>query len=170
MNAFTEALISKEENLKYRDKLMLFGQFVGEWDFEWHDKNANGKERIIPGEWIFSFVLEGSAVQDVFICPSRKERFKLKQPDSEYGTTIRFYNPKKDAWDVFYGCTGEATLLEAKPEGDKIVLTCLNTQDHIMKWVFSDIKKDSFHWQHMFSKDNGGTWNINGELFAKRRK
>lgn len=169
MDDFNRALTAQQANCQYEEKLMQFGQFLGEWDFRWEDRDENGHERKVKGEWIFSWVLEGTAIQDVFICPSREERLNPNMPKGEYGTTIRIYNPKKDAWDVFYGCTGEATMLEAKSEGDKIVLSCLNEKNFLMKWVFSQITEMSFHWQNISSSDGGVTWKVNKELFATRR-
>ena len=171
MNEFTKALVSKERSNKIPKEYDYFGQFVGEWDFEWIDNHNTDKERHVKGEWIFSWTLEGTAIQDVFICPSRDVRLINPQADSEYGTTIRIYNPKKQAWDIFYGCRGEATILMATKEENTIVLTCLNTgnEEIKMKWVFSDITKISFHWRNEMSSDYGSTWNVCGELFAIRR-
>ena len=66
---------------------------IGEWDMEWVDGKGTENERHVIGEWIFSEILNGDGIQDVFICTSRKERVSNPQPDAEYGTTIRIYNP-----------------------------------------------------------------------------
>lgn len=166
MNPFSEALISSQPSQSIPDELNLFGQFVGEWDFDWYDRKNEHVGQHVKGEWIFSWVLDGSAVQDVFICPSRAERLTNYQPDKEYGTTIRFFNPKTGAWDVFYGCTGEATRLESRKEKDEIILT--EIQKRKMKWIFSEIAQNSFHWQHMQIED-GQNWYVCSELFATRR-
>ena len=166
MREFTDALISKSKSNSIPDTCNFFEPLIGEWDFEWIDNHGTEKERHIKGEWIFSWVLGGTAVQDVFICPSREERLNSNWPDAEFGTTIRIYNPKTMAWDIFYGCTGEATRLEARKESENIVLTEITTQK--MKWVFSDITENSFHWQHLRSQD-GTMWKVRGELFAARR-
>jgi hypothetical protein len=172
MSEFTNALVSKERSIKIPKEFDYFGQFVGVWDFEWIDNHNTDKERHVKGEWIFSWILEGTAIQDIFICPSRDERLINPQPDSEYGTTIRIYNPEKQAWDIFYGCSGKTTILEATKENDTIVQTCLNMNDENvrMKWVFSDITETSFHWRNLMSSDCGNTWNVCGELFAKRKR
>ncbi len=166
MSEFAEALISKSKSNSIPDAFNYFGDLIGEWDFEWIDNHGTEKERHIKGEWIFSWILDGSAVQDIFICPSREERINNKQPDAEYGTTIRVYNPKNQAWDIFYGCTGEATRLEARKDGDRVVLTEITSQK--MKWIFSDITDNTFHWQHIRTQD-GIAWTVKGELFASRR-
>lgn len=101
--------------------------------------------RRVKGEWIFSRVLDGTAVQDLFIVPSHAERLRDKQPDAEYGTTLRIFNPKTMAWDIFYGCMGEAIRLTAQKVDDDIILTENTTEK--MRYVFSDITTSSFLWR-----------------------
>ena len=166
-NEFTEALVSVSKSEIIPTEHDLFGQFVGAWDFEWVMGLGTEQERREIGEWVFSWTLNGSAVQDVFIVPSRKENAINPKPDAEYGTTIRIYNPTTQAWDVFYGATGEATRLKATKENDTIILTEIVNGE--MKWVFSEIKPDSFHWQHIKTKDNGRTWYTHIDIFATRK-
>ena len=166
MKEFVEALLSSGKSNRIPEDDNFFAPLIGEWDFEWVDNHGTENERHIKGEWIFSWVLDGTAIQDLFICPSREERKKDSQPDAEYGTTIRIYNPKSQAWDIFYGCRGEATRLEAKKDGESVVLTEITSKK--MKWVFSEITDHSFHWQHMRTQD-GTEWNVHGEVFARRR-
>ena len=107
------------------------------------------------------------AIQDLFICPSREERKVNNQADAEYGTTIRIYNPSTQAWDIFYGCMGEATRLEATKADDKIVLTEITGKN--MKWVFSNITADAFLWQRI-EKQLDSQWKVMGEAIAKRKQ
>ncbi len=166
MNKFTDALVSPGKNPLIPEDKNWFGSLVGEWDFEWIDGHGTNAERHVKGEWIFSWVLEGTAIQDLFICPSREERIIKTYPDAEYGTTLRLYNPAARRWDIFYGCTGDAIRLEADKEDDRIVLTELSTRKR--KWIFSDITDSSFHWEK-FSTDEGEHWEKRGEVRATRR-
>ena len=168
MSDFQKALISKTSNSELQEKLNLFGQFVGDWDFEGvYDKGTSDEWRV-PGEWLFSWILDGTAIQDIFICPSRKERITNPHPDGEYGTTVRFYNPSKDVWDICYGGYGFIHILEAKQIDKQIIVANKDNSDGLNQWVFSDITSNSFHWQNRTSYDNGTTWNINFEVFARR--
>ena len=106
MGEFINVLVSKGKSNLIPEKDNLYGQFVGEWDFEWVDNQGTTGERHVQGEWIFAWVLEGTAIQDVFICPSRKARIKDYQPDAAYATTVRMYNPNTEAWDILYMGTG----------------------------------------------------------------
>ncbi|MCH1639873.1 hypothetical protein MJ257_07140 [Paenibacillus timonensis] len=74
------------------------------------------------------------------------ERINGNQPDAEYGTTIRIYNSKSQAWDIFYGCEGEVTRLEARKDGEKVVLTEISSEK--MKWVFSETTRFKRHFYY----------------------
>ncbi len=55
-----------DPNLK--EKLMLFGQFVGDWDIvEARYTQADGTEVKMKGEVHFGWILGGTAIQDVWI-------------------------------------------------------------------------------------------------------
>ncbi|MDT8718461.1 hypothetical protein IAI10_17490 [Clostridium sp. 19966] len=166
MDAFSERLICNTKGSVIPEEYNYFGKLVGEWDIEYVDSFGTDRERHVKGEWIFSWILDGTAIQDIFICPSTAERLTNVQPDAEYGTTLRIYNPNSKAWDIFYGCTGSATRLEAKKEENKIVLTEITNKK--MKWIFSDITENQFHWQNISTED-GDSWHVNSDIFATRR-
>ena len=153
MKEFLEALISKKKNDALPEEFDYFGKLIGNWKINYVESNNPCP---IKGEWHFSWVLEGMAVQDVIILP-----------DYEYGTSLRIYNPDTHAWDVAYGYTGKIIRLEARKEGEMIVLTY--TGDEKRKWVFVKIEDNKFHWQNITVKDDG-EWHINAEIYAERIK
>ena len=106
MSDFSNALIPEMPKKELQEKLSLFGHFIGDWEFEGIFGKGTTDELRVPGEWLFSWILNGTAIQDVFICPSRKEMEKNPNPDAEYGTTIRFYNQPTDSWNMCYGLLG----------------------------------------------------------------
>ncbi len=165
MNEFMKALVSVERNEKIPEEKDYFGKLIGEWDFIWKDGIGTNKERNVKGEWIFSRVLDGTGVQDLFICPSRVERKIIHEPDEEYGTTIRTYNPVTGNWEIYYCCHGESTRLEAVKEEDKIVLT--EKVHGKMKWIFSEMEENRFHWQNC--KLIGDEWIVCKECHAVRK-
>ena len=147
MKDFEEALTSQGKHPSIPEEDNWFGPLVGTWDMEWIDGHGTEQERHVPGEWIFSWVLEGTAIQDIFICPSRQARKTKTWPDAAYGTTIRIYHPGKRAWDI--------------------VLTEITQKN--MKWIFSDITDHTFHWKNIHTPD-GKNWLVGGEAFATRRQ
>lgn len=166
MNRFEEALISTERSPLIPADADYFGPLIGVWDFVWKDDcGPGGTHREVAGEWLFARTLDGTAVQDLFICPSRATRASNPQPDGEYGTTLWTYNPRTCAWDICYGCAGVMNRLEARREGDEIVLTEV-THGRI-KYIFSRITDRSFHWRRIESGD-GETWYLVAEVHATR--
>lgn len=151
MQGFIKGLISERKNVSLPEKYNYFGKLVGSWHINYVD-NINSLD--IKGEWHFSWILEGMAIQDVIILP-----------DFEYGTSLRLYNSNTCAWDVVYGYTGEIIRLEAKKEEEMIVLTYID--DDRRKWVFTKIENSSFHWQNVTIKDDG-EWYINAEIYGER--
>lgn len=166
MNEFINALCSNARNGRILEEYDFFGSLIGEWDIVWNDHLEDAEPRRVKGEWIFSRVLDGTAVQDLFIVPSRAERLRDKQPDAEYGTTLRIYNPQTMAWDIFYGCMGEAIRLTARKVGEEIILTENTTKK--MRYVFSDIKTFSFLWRKERMNEND-EWLIVAKVTAEKR-
>src|SRR5262245_39736718 len=56
------------------EPLRLFGRFVGGWDIHWTGIAPDGSRQTARGEVHFGWVLEGRAIQDVWIFPSRDLR------------------------------------------------------------------------------------------------
>lgn len=151
MQDFIKALVSAEKNTELPETFNYFGKLIGSWKIDYVESSHSAA---IQGEWYFAWVLEGMAVQDVIILP-----------DYEYGTSLRIFNPNTHAWDVAYGYTGKIIRLEARKQGEMIVLT--DTNDENRKWIFVKIDDDEFHWQNVTIKENG-EWQINAEIYAKR--
>lgn len=165
-NEFVKALISNERNDMIPKELDWFGDLVGEWDIIWTSRMRSQSPKTEKGEWIFSRVLNGCAIQDLFIVLSREERVRLNMPNAEYGTTIRMYRPDLKLWEIYYTCIGEYIRLSANKDGDKIVLT---EQSGNMKWVFSDICETSFHWQNI-RKNETGIWEVECDCRAENKR
>jgi hypothetical protein len=64
------------------DKMGLYGWLIGAWTMDAVMHAPNGETHERPGEIGFAWVLQGRAIQDVWILP-----------DFFYGTTLRVYDP-----------------------------------------------------------------------------
>lgn len=151
MQDFLKKLTSECKNIELPEEYNYFGKLVGSWKIDYID---NSTSHAIKGEWHFSWVLEGMAIQDIIILP-----------DYECGTTLRVYNPGTHAWDIAYCFTGKIIRLEAKKENGIIVLT--DIENNRRKWVFAKIEENNFHWQDVTVKEDG-EWHINFDLYAER--
>jgi hypothetical protein len=168
-SAMTELLAAPGPAPDRADKMQLFGQLVGSWDFDWLWHNEDGSTLTAEGEWHFGWALEGRAVQDVYIAPSLARR-DAGATIGEYGVTTRFYDPSIDAWRVVFCApqSGGLVTLEARKVGDEIVMDRTNT-DVPGKWIFSEITPDSFHWRSEVQDGADGAWRLQEEMNVRRR-
>lgn len=166
-----EALHAAGPDAEHRDKLMQFGRFVGSWDLDVIYYDEGGKVRLrAPGEWHFGWALEGRAIEDVWIVPPRGQRPAGGTPPGEYGATLRFYDPKIDAWrSTWHGpVRGIVWPFIAQAEGEEMVLARAEDDGALIRWIFSRIEPTSFHWRAVRSNDGGKTWRLEQEMFATR--
>lgn len=148
------------------DQAKVFGRFVGTWDVDYGEIGADGKVTHFPGELVVGWVMDGHALQDLFIAyPSAagKER--------TMGTTLRFVDSKSGKWHVVYIEPPSNTIFELTggQEGDRIVLYGKDEQGFLERWSFNDIKDDSFTWRNEVTHDAGKTWKLTEEHHMKRR-
>ncbi|MGH3402549.1 MAG: hypothetical protein ACRDRJ_08585 [Streptosporangiaceae bacterium] len=156
----------------WRKQLDLFGQFVGSWDIDGRFFRRDGTlETRYRGEWHFGWVLEGRAVQDVLIRPSRS----LRGPGEsswEYGTTLRVFDPDSGGWLVIWIAPvsfGFVNLIGRAHE-EEIWIEGHGPEGDLYRWVFSDITADRFLWQGSQSGDGGKSWFRGHEMIASRKR
>ena len=151
-----------------KEKLALFGQFVGDWQIV-EDRYLNNDGTWIKsrGELHVNWILEGRALQDTFMTFDEKTQRLI--PD---GTTLRYYDPKISAWHVvwFSPMQGAIKTLVGRKVGDGIVLERTTDEGYLVKWTFSDIASSSFRWHSEESRDNGKTWTLREEMQIRRAR
>jgi len=151
-----------------REKLMLFGQFVGDWDIL-DDRNLlpDGTWTVTRGELHWGWILDGRAVQDVWMSIDEKTHKAIPE-----GTTLRFYDQKIDAWHSIWisPTQGVVKTFVARQVGDEIVLEGRTAEGYPVKWIFSEITLDSFRWHSEETRDNGKTWTLKEEMQIRRHR
>src|SRR5439155_12465010 len=82
-----------------------------------------------------------------------------------YGTTLRFYDPKIDAWRIVWASASyhNFTLFTARRRGGEIVMDGEGVQPAV-RWVFSDVTPQSFRWRALASKDGWNTSEVQQEM------
>jgi hypothetical protein len=149
------------------EQAKVFGRFVGVWDGEYTEFSRDGKETRSSGEWTFGWVMDGRAIQDLFIIhPSatRKERF--------IGTTVRYFDPKSGTWSVtFIDPENGAveTLTGGAVRDDRIVLLSQDEDGKESRWSFDDVRPDSWVFRDEETRDSGKTWRLRELDHMKRR-
>jgi hypothetical protein len=149
-----------------KEKLMLFGQFVGDWDIvEARYTQADGTEVKLKGEVHFGWILGGSAIQDVWMGYREGSQRPIL-----FGTTIRFYDPKIDAWRSTWlsPIKGLVQTFIARKINDEIVLEGKTAEGYPEKWIFSQITPQSFRWHSEETHDDGKTWQLTEEMQIRK--
>src|ERR1700754_716525 len=99
--SFIKALHADGPATDRADKMGLYGWLIGAWEMDVHVHMANEAESRGKGEIHFGWVLEGRAIQDVWITPPRNTRSHPTDAAANfYGSTFRIYDPGIDAWHI----------------------------------------------------------------------
>ena len=154
-------------------QMMLYGRFVGSWEGRFVYHAPDGVLREAPAEVHFGWALEGRAVQDVWIVPSRHARQdpSVSTPGILYGTTLRVYDPRSDLWHITWidPLRQDYDRMTGRKVGDDIVQEFRTEDGTRCQWLFTEITPSSFHWIRRESKDDGKTWNVRVEFFFQRK-
>jgi uncharacterized protein len=149
----------------------IYGWLLGSWSVRVVDYSDDGSKKETAAEWHFARVLEGRAIQDVFIVPSRDQRSAtLPKQGNRYGTSVRVYDSRIGAWHVTWinPVRGVENQLIGRKIGNEIIQEGRDEDGALMRWSFRDITPNSFRWTGEQSTDNGKTWQLGAEFFAVR--
>ena len=165
--SFIEGLAANGPHPELAERLSLFGQFVGDWDIvEWRNRREDGSWQVGHGELHWRWILDGRAVQDVWatVDDSTGRTVPL-------GTTIRFFDPKIDAWHSVWisPVNGVARIFVARKIGEEIVLEANNARGRLLHWIFSEITSDSFRWREEVLQTPPSGWVMDEEMQIRRR-
>jgi len=169
---FSDALFSLHPNVELSEPAKIYDWLIGSWDVDVIDYLEDNKTLHTQGEWHFSWVLEGRAIEDVWIAPKRSLRTCIPaQPRNRYGISFRYFDDKKQKWCVnwFNPISGSSDKLYGRKEGENIIHEGLDDDGNLMRWSFEDITANSFHWKGEISYDKGKTFVLQAEFFGKRR-
>src|SRR5450631_502557 len=90
---FSSALISGKRSPELDESQDLYGWLIGTWDVSAIDYLDDQEPLRVEGEWHFNRILEGRAIQDVYIVPKRSLRTPFSSKTrNRYGTTIRDFD------------------------------------------------------------------------------
>jgi hypothetical protein len=156
------------------EELGLYGQFVGDWDAEIITHSPDAAQHRGKGEIHFGWVLEGRAIQDVWMIPRRKDRRPgapvMPIAGNWYGTTLRIYDPALGAWRIYWidPATNNYRQQIGRKQGADIVQEGTIETGAMSRWSFTEITPQSFHWKGEASMDKGASWRLLVEVFARR--
>ncbi len=158
-NSFIGVLHSDGPARDRADKMKLYGWLIGRWTMDAVVHRDDGTEHKGPGEIHFGWVLEGRAIQDVWILPG-----------VFYGTTLRVYDPGIDAWHILWSNPLRQVFTRqiGRARGNDIVQHGKNDAGEAVRWSFTEITPRSFRWTGERSRDDGKSWQLQAEFRARR--
>lgn len=148
-----------------------YGWLVGSWDLDVVSFDDEGVTRRTSGEAHAARILEGRAVQDVFVNPRRSDRGPSMAAFANwFGTTLRIYDRAIGAWRIwwFNPHDGVRAELIGRRRGDEIVQEGRFPDGTPIRWTFSEITPDSFRWRGERLETDGKTWRLQVEFLGHR--
>jgi hypothetical protein len=147
------------------EAMMLYGQFVGSWAGTMRRHIRGGGLQEMLCEAHFGWVLEGRAVQDVWLVPRRPG-----EDPAMYGTTLRSYDPADDLWRVVWIDPARRKLIELVGDraGDEIVQDWMDYGEGRRQWLFTEITDRSFLWLDRTRAPRASTWTLRTEIALRR--
>src|SRR5262245_24458360 len=152
----------------------VYGWLCGSWDLDvLHYRAVNVASRGLTGELHAARVLEGRAVQDVWIVPRASDRgADFDQTVNMYGTTLRSWDASIHAWRIAWTNPARTHREEqvGRWNGRDILQEGVRANGTKTRWTFTEITDDSFHWHGEAMYADQQTWTLEGEFLAKRRR
>jgi len=172
--SFAHVLHAAGPDRQRESKLALYGWLVGSWNMEVVTILEDGTTHHGHGEIHAGWVLKGRAIQDVWMIPRLEERKPgvghLPGAGNWYGTTLRIYDPNLDAWRILWNdpATDVFTQQIGRARGSDIVQEGPDPRGAgVMRWTFTEIQTDSFHWIAERAEDEK-TWRGEVDILAHR--
>jgi hypothetical protein len=171
---FFSVLAAPNRSLEIPESADVYGWLCGSWELDVvHYRGINVAERGLTGEVHAARVLEGRAVQDVWIMPRREDRRADLDPTMNmYGTTLRSWDGSIQAWRIAWTNPAGAHREEqvGRWNGTDILQEGTRADGTRTRWTFTEITADSFHWRGEALYPGRQNWILEGEFLAKRRR
>lgn len=150
----------------------IYGWLVGSWELDvLRYAGVDLAARNLKGEVHFGWVLEGRAIQDVWITPGPSDRRPgLDQNNNMYGTTLRVWDASIQAWRIRWinPVSGHEERQTGRKIGNDIVQIGARADGTPTRWRFTEITSDRFHWLGEALSTDGTSWRLEGEFLARR--
>ena len=172
-STFAEILHADGPDMERATELELYSWIVGRWELDVTPTPDDGTPHRGQGEIYAGWVLQGRAIQDVWMIPRLPDRQPGIKPlpgaGNWYGTTLRIYDPNLDAWRILWSdpATNFFAQQIGRAEGTEIVQTGPDPRGGTMRWIFSEIRPDSFHWTGERAPDDRN-WRREVDIRARR--
>lgn len=171
---FYSLLASDERSAEIPEASDVYGWLCGSWDLDVvRYRGVNVSAQGLKGEVHAVRVLEGRAVQDVWIMPRSAERHSGSDRSMNmYGTTLRSWDASSQAWRIAWTnpVTGHREEQLGRWNGGDILQEGTRADGTRTRWTFTEITSGSFHWKGEAQYPGKDAWTLEGEFLAKRRQ
>ena len=169
---FHAALVAPGRSPEIPESADVYGWLIGSWELEvLHYWGRDVAALQIKGEAHFGWVLEGRAVQDVWIMPPRSARTADVDPTMNmYGTTLRAWDSSIQAWRIYWRNPVHDHYEDqiGRWSGENVVQVGVRPDGTKTRWSFTEITPHSFHWRGESLEPGGKIWKLEGEFRATR--
>ena len=170
--AFPNVLAASDRSPEIPESEDVYGWLVGDWELVvCHYLGLDVKSRVVRGEVHAGWVLQGRAVQDVWLYPSDPAAAGLDTMIT-YGTTLRVWDPAIKAWRITWinpARNHREEQIGRRMDKD-IVQIGFRSNGQSTRWRFTEITPDSFHWLGDALQPDGQTWQLEAECRATRKR
>jgi hypothetical protein len=158
-----EALAAAGRAPEIPEEMDVYGWLIGSWELDVIRYGVDVRDRNIKGQAHFGWVLEGRAVQDVWI-------MKADNLVATYGTTIRVWDATLAAWRVTWmnPISGRRDELIGTRQGNDLVQIGTHGDGTPIRWRFVDTTEHSFRWLGEALERDGETWKLESEFHGRR--
>ena len=172
-SSLIQVLHAREPDAEREPQLTLYSFLVGQWDLDITTLLEDGSSHSGSGEIHAGWILRGRAIQDVWMIPRLRDRKpgieQMPGAGNWYGTTLRVYDPNLDAWRILWSDPANNFFTQqiGRAQGRNIVQEGPDPRGGYMRWMFSGIQQESFHWTAECSPDKN-SWRKEVDIHASR--
>jgi hypothetical protein len=148
-----------------RDGQHDFDFFVGTW--KQHNRRLKNP---LTGSTTWYEFDSRTVVRPVWGGKANMDEFEADSPSGPIqGLTLRLYDPKARQWSIYWANSAAASPMgvptvgafDANGRGEFFDQEMFQGRSILVRFVWSDIKADSYRWEQAFSLDGGKTWETN---------
>ncbi len=168
-----DVLIAVGPNANAPPEIEQYGQFEGTWGCRSFNRQQDGSWQENPwvSTWVWYYVLDGYAVQDVWIPGSGAPS------TAAMGTNLRIYNTEQGQWHMVWTTHGlnEFDSFSAEYTDGSIVMhgelpARGQRGAHLAQITFHNMTNDYFDWKYEFSPlGDGENWTEASKLACTRK-
>jgi len=160
-------LLAEVRNERAPAELSQWDNMIGDWRTTWQSIGPDGEVAATgETEWNWRWVLNGFAVQDMWINPPRD----AEAPNGRlFGTNLRIFNSQTGLWEMAWANNRESKVdtYTAVFDEERIIMSPDENPDGV-RIIFYDMTGETFDWVSEASADGGETWRPTFRIHGER--